>query len=80
MRDRGEHAVFEIDLTLEEARRRAEVVTALGPAWDPVEAMLGEEAAYDALYSDLDAGQREIYDMLVSAGVLPPRKTGHAAD
>ncbi|MFC0556977.1 DUF6400 family protein [Planotetraspora thailandica] len=80
MRHLGEQAVFEIDLTLEEARRRAEVVAALGPAWDPMEAMREEEAAYDALYSNLDAGQRETYDMLVSAGVLPRRKSGHAAD
>ena len=76
----GGHAVFEIDLTFEEARRRAEVVTALGSEWDPVEAVRGEEDAYDALYSNLDAVQQEIYDMLVAAGVLPRRKPGHAAD
>ncbi|GAA1301778.1 hypothetical protein Psi02_29260 [Planotetraspora silvatica] len=78
--DSGEHAVFEIDLTLEEARRRAEVVTALGSDWNPMEAMRAEEAAYDALYSDLDAQQQETYDMLVAAGVLPLRKPGHVAD
>jgi hypothetical protein len=74
------HHVFEIDLAQEEARRRAEVVTALGPAWDPLAALREEEAAYALLYSGLDAGQRATYAMLVSAGVLPPREAGHAAD
>jgi hypothetical protein len=72
--------VFEIDLAREEARRRAEVLTALGPDWDPIAALREEEAAYALLYSGLDARQRETYAMLVSAGVLPPRGTGHAAD
>lgn len=68
-------AVFEIDLAREEARRRAEVVAALGPGWDPVAALQAEEEAEDLLYSGLDAGQRATYAMLVSAGVLPER--GH---
>jgi hypothetical protein len=70
---------FTIDLTFEEARRRAEVVAALGPDWDPVEALRGEDEAYALLYSGLDAEQQRIYDMLVEAGVLPGEEPGRAA-
>ncbi|WP_328540567.1 DUF6400 family protein [Streptomyces sp. NBC_00344] len=70
---------FSIDLTFEEARRRAEVVAALGPDWDPVAALRGEDEAYDLLYSGLDAEQQRTYDMLVAAGVLPGEEPGRAA-
>ncbi|MER8083984.1 DUF6400 family protein [Streptomyces sp. NPDC058316] len=69
---------FTIDLTFEEVRRRAEVVTALGPDWDPVAALQGEDEAYALLYSGLDAEQRRTYDQLVAAGVLPGRGPGRA--
>lgn len=71
---------FDIDLTLEEGRRRAEVIAALGPEWDPVEAMRGEDEAYALLYSGLDSEQERIYRDLVAAGVLPRRGGGRAAD
>lgn len=74
------YAVFEIDLTLEETRRRAAVMTALGADWDPPAVMRGEEEAYDLLYSGLDEKQQETYDMLVEAEILPRRRAGHAAD
>jgi hypothetical protein len=70
---------FTIDLTFEEARRRAEVVAALGPDWDPVAALRGEEEAHALLYSGLDAEQQRTYDLLVAAGVLPGKGPGHAA-
>ncbi|MFE4368359.1 DUF6400 family protein [Streptomyces sp. NPDC056835] len=70
---------FTIDLTFEEARRRAEVVAALGSDWDPVAALRGEDEAYALLYSGLDAEQRRIYDLLVAAGVLPREEPGGAA-
>ena len=70
---------FTIDLTFEEARRRAEVVAALGPDWDPVAALQDEEAAYALLYSGLDAEQQRMYDQLVAAGVLPGEEPGRAA-
>lgn len=70
---------FTIDLTFEEARRRAEVMAALGPEWDPVAALRGEDEAYALLYSGLDAEQQRTYDMLVAAGVLPGDGTGRAA-
>ncbi|MCL7377737.1 MULTISPECIES: DUF6400 family protein [unclassified Streptomyces] len=70
---------FTIDLTFEEARRRAEVVAALGPDWDPVAALRGEDEAYALLYSGLDAEQRRTYDLLVAAGVLPREEPGGAA-
>ncbi len=74
------HTVFEIDLTLEETRRRVAVMAALEADWDPPAVMRGEEEAYDLLYSGLDERQQAIYDMLVAAEVLPRRETGHAAD
>ncbi|MGW3627910.1 DUF6400 family protein [Streptomyces sp. NPDC000880] len=70
---------FTIDLTFEEARRRAEVVAALGPDWDPVAALQGEDEAYALLYSGLDAEQQRTYDLLVAAGVLPGEEPGRAA-
>ncbi len=66
-----DHHIFEMDLTLDEARRRAEFLAAMGPHWDPATALEGENAAYRLLYSDLDDHQRQIYDRLVAAGVLP---------
>ncbi|MFF5566233.1 DUF6400 family protein [Streptomyces sp. NPDC012623] len=70
---------FAIDLTFDEARRRTEVMAALGPDWDPVAALRGEDEAYALLYSGLDAEQSRIYDMLVAAGVLPAEGPGRAA-
>ncbi|WP_405561652.1 DUF6400 family protein [Streptomyces sp. NBC_01180] len=70
---------FTIDLTSDEVRRRAEVVAALGPDWDPVAALRGEDEAYALLYSGLDAEQQRTYDMLVAAGVLPGEEPGRAA-
>ncbi|QIP83878.1 hypothetical protein GLX30_07185 [Streptomyces sp. Tu 2975] len=74
-----DHVNFTIDLTLEEARRRAEVMAALGPDWDPVAALRSEEAAHALLYSGLDAEQEQVYRRLVAAGVLPGREPGDAA-
>ncbi len=59
--------------------RRAHVLAALGPDWDPVTALRGEEEAYALLYSGLSVEQQRLYDDLVSAGVLPRRGGGHAA-
>ncbi|MFJ3205553.1 DUF6400 family protein [Streptomyces sp. NPDC086989] len=72
-------ADFTVDLTAQEVLRRAQVMDALGPDWDPIEVLRGEEAAYDLLYSGLDAEQQRVYDALVAAGVLAPRGDGHAA-
>ncbi|MER6910573.1 DUF6400 family protein [Streptomyces sp. NPDC000594] len=70
---------FMIDLTVEETRRRASVMAALGPDWDPVAVLRGEDEAYALLYSGLDADQRRTYDLLVAAGVLPGEEPGRAA-
>ncbi|MFJ1602477.1 DUF6400 family protein [Streptomyces sp. NPDC088253] len=70
---------FSVDLTAQEVQRQAQVLAALGPDWDPMEVMRGEEAAYDLLYSGLDEEQQRLYDDLVAVGVLPPRGGGHAA-
>ncbi|MFD3500410.1 DUF6400 family protein [Streptomyces sp. NPDC058676] len=68
-----------VDLSAHEMLRRAHVLAALGPDWDPVAALRGEEEAYELLYSGLSAEQQRLYDELVSAGVLPRRGGGHAA-
>ncbi|WP_086828084.1 DUF6400 family protein [Streptomyces sp. NRRL B-24572] len=70
---------FSIDLTVEEARRRAEVVAALGPDWDPVAVLREEEAARTLLYSGLDEEQQRLHAMLVAAGVLPGEVPGRAS-
>ncbi|GAA1505049.1 hypothetical protein GCM10009730_05270 [Streptomyces albidochromogenes] len=75
----SDHISFAIDLTVEEARRRAEVMAALGPDWDPVALLEGEEQASALLYSGLDDEQQRTYDMLVAAGVLPGKGPGRAA-
>lgn len=64
---------FDLDFTAHEIERRAQVLAALGPDWDPIEALRGEEQAYDLLYSGLDGEQQRLYDDLVTAGVLPRR-------
>ncbi|MGW7247773.1 DUF6400 family protein [Streptomyces decoyicus] len=70
-RNTSDHQIFELDLAAHEARRRAEVLAALGDTWDPVAVMEGENDAYRLLYSGLDAEQRATYEMLVAAEVLP---------
>ncbi|GAA1715730.1 DUF6400 family protein [Fodinicola feengrottensis] len=79
MTDETNEVSFALDLTLDEVRRRAAVLAALGDTWDPVTALLEEEQAYAMLYSGLDAEQQRIYDELVSAGVLPDRQVRHDA-
>ncbi|MEV7382773.1 DUF6400 family protein [Streptomyces lydicus] len=72
----SDHHIFAFDLTEHEARRRTEVLAALGDAWDPVAVMNAELEAHRLLYSDLDADQQATYDRLVAAGVLPPSGQG----
>ena len=68
------------DLTLDEARRRAAVLEAIGDDWDPVAVLAEEQQAENMLYSGLDDQQQRIYDDLVRAGVLPDRNSINAAD
>lgn len=70
---------FSVDLTSHEMLRRTHTMAALGPDWDPVAALRGEEEAYALLYSGLDAEQQRLYDELVAAGVLPGPGDGRAA-
>ncbi|MFI5688057.1 DUF6400 family protein [Streptomyces sp. NPDC051636] len=72
-------ADFAVDLDSHEMLRRTHVLAALGPDWDPVVALRGEEEAYELLYSGLSPEQQRLYEELVSAGVLPRRGDGHAA-
>ncbi|MGA8547415.1 MAG: DUF6400 family protein [Mycobacterium sp.] len=71
---------FAYDLTLDEARRRAAVLEAIGEDWDPLAVLSEEDRAYAMLYSDLDDEQQRIYDDLVAAGVLPERVAGRVPD
>lgn len=71
---------FCYDLTLDEGRRRAAVLQAIGDDWDPIEVLAEEEKAYDMLYSGLDEEQQRIYDELVTADVLPDRTANRVAD
>lgn len=70
---------FEMDLTMDEVRRRAHVLEAIGDGWEPVAVLRGEQKAYALLYSGLDAEQQRIYEQLVRAGVLPEWEPGDAA-
>lgn len=70
----GHLHTFEMDLVREEVRRRAEVISALGDTWDPLEAFEGERDAYRLLYSGLDEEQTALHRRLVAEGVLPPRE------
>jgi hypothetical protein len=76
----ADHLAFAYDLTLDEARRRAAVLEAIGDDWDPAEVLAQEDRAYAMLYSNLDDDQQRIYDELVSAGVLPDRVAGRVPD
>jgi Family of unknown function (DUF6400) len=71
---------YEYDLTLDEARRRAAVLEAIGGDWNPVQVLAEEERAWNLLYSGLDDDQQRIYDELVSAGVLPDRTANRVTD
>lgn len=76
----ADQLAFAYDLTLDEARRRAAILKAIGDDWDPVEVLAQEDRAYAMLYSNLDDDQQRIYDDLVAAGVLPDRVVGRVAD
>jgi hypothetical protein len=76
----ADQLAFAYDLTLDEARRRAAVLEAIGDDWDPAEVLAQEDRAYAMLYSDLDDDQQRIYDDLVAAGVLPDRVAGRVPD
>ena len=79
--DSANELEMSFDLTLDEARRRAAVLQAIGAQWDPAVALANELAAYDLLYSGLDGPTQRSYDDLVVAGVLPRRPSGdHVAD
>jgi hypothetical protein len=74
------HVAFAYDLTLDEARRRAAVLEAIGDDWAPLQVLAEEDRAYAMLYSGLDDEQQRIYDDLVTAGVLPDRVAGHVSN
>ncbi len=74
--DTANELVMSFDLTVDEARRRAAVLQAIGAHWDPAVVLANELAANELLYSGLDGPTQQIYDDLVDAGVLPRRQGG----
>ena len=76
----ADHLAFAYDLTLDEARRRAAILNAIGDDWDPVEVLAQEDRAYAMLYSGLDDEQQRLYEELVAAGVLPVRGADRVPD
>ena len=74
--DNTNELAMSFDLTVDEARRRAVVLQAIGAQWDPAVVLANELAAYELLYSGLDGPTQRIYDDLVEAGVLPRRRSG----
>ena len=80
MAQKPNELAFAYDMTLDEARRRAAVLEAIGDDWDPIQVLAEEELAWDMLYSGLDDDQQRIYDELVGAGVLPDRAVDRVAD
>lgn len=64
---------FNIDLTLDEIKRRAHVMEA-AVDFDPIQTYADEAEAYRMLYSGLDERQTEIYQMLVQKGILPAQE------
>lgn len=61
------------DLTAHEIHRVTSVMNAL-PDWDPVAVLAAEVEAHALLYSDLNAEQRSLYDLLPEEGVLDVRR------
>jgi hypothetical protein len=64
---------FVFDLTAHEIHRVTSVMNAM-PDWDPVAVLAAEVEAHALLYSDLNAEQRSIYDLLHEEGVLDVRR------
>ena len=52
--DKTNELAMSFDLTVDEARRRAAVLQAIGAQWDPAVVLANELAAYELLYSGLD--------------------------
>jgi hypothetical protein len=75
--DKANELVMSFDLTVDEARRRAAALQAIGAQWDPAVTLANKLAAYELLYSGLDGPHQRIYDDLVAAGVLPRRRSGN---
>ena len=72
--DKANELVMSFDLTVDEARRRAAALQAIGAQWDPAVGLANELKAYGPLYSGLDGPHQRIYDDLGAAGV--PRAGG----
>ena len=75
--DKTNELVMVFDFAVDEARRRAAVLRAIGAHWDPAVVLANERAACEMLYSGLDGPTQHIYDYLVAARVIPRRQSGN---
>ena len=69
--DKTNELVMAFDLAVDESRRRAAVLHAIGAHWDPAVVLANEQAACEMLSSGLDGPTQQIYDYLVAARVIP---------
>ena len=75
--DKTNELVMAFDLAVDEARRRAAVLRAIGAHWDPAVVLANEQAACEMLYSGLDSQTQQIYDNLVAARVIPRQQSSN---
>jgi hypothetical protein len=75
--DKTNELVMAFDLAVDESRRRAAMLHAIGAHWDPAVVLANEQAACEMLYSGLDGPTQQIYDYLVAARVIPRRQSGN---
>ncbi|MEU6837246.1 DUF6400 family protein [Streptomyces rubiginosohelvolus] len=68
-----------VGVSAEEARRRAEVVAALGPDRDPVAALRSENGPTPCSIRAWTPSSSAVTDRLVAAGVLPDEDPGRTA-
>lgn len=74
--DKTNELVMTFDLAVDESRRRAAMLHAIGAHWDPVVVLANEQAACEMLYFGLDGTAHKIYEYLVAAHVIPRRQSG----
>ena len=75
--DKTNELVMTFDLAVDESRRRAALLHAIGPHWDPVVVLANEQEAWEMLYSGLDGPTQQIYNDLAAARVILRRQSGN---
>lgn len=75
--DNPNEFLMTFDLAVDESRRRAAVLHAIGAHWDPADVLANEQEAWEMLYSGLDGPTQQIYNDLAAARVIPRRQSGN---